>query len=67
MFKNIINSCVGYCKASYNELAHNTTWPTRKELTHSAIVVLIASIIIAVVVFAEDSLFEWIMKFIYRA
>ncbi len=48
------------------ELAHNMTWPTRAELSHSAIVVLFASIIIALVVFAEDSLFEFIMEFIYR-
>lgn len=67
MFKNIINSCVRYCKESYEELAHKTSWPTRKELTHSAIVVLIASIVIAIVVFAEDSLFQWIMKLVYRA
>ncbi|MBQ2363689.1 MAG: preprotein translocase subunit SecE, partial [Bacteroidaceae bacterium] len=43
MFKKFIT----YCKESYEELANKTTWPTRKELTHSAIVVLVASIIIA--------------------
>ncbi len=48
------------------ELAHNMTWPSRKELTHSSIVVLVASIIIAAVVFAEDSLFEFVMELIYR-
>ncbi len=47
------------------ELAHNMTWPSRAELSHSAIVVLIASIIIAIVVFAEDSLFEFLMESIY--
>ena len=39
MFKKIAN----YCKACYDELAHKTTWPTRAELTHSAVVVLSAS------------------------
>lgn len=63
MFKGIIASI----KDSYEELAHQTTWPTRKELTHNAIVVLIASIIIAVCVFALDTVFETIMKWIYRA
>ena len=58
---NIIN----YCKESYAELAHNTTWPTRKELTHSAIVVLIASIIIAIVVFCFDSVFQALMHLLY--
>ena len=62
----MLKKFITYCKDSYEELAHKTTWPTRAELMHSAIVVLVASIIIAIVVFAEDSVFEFIMKFIYR-
>ncbi len=62
----MLKKFITYCKESYMELAHNMTWPTRAELSHSAIVVLFASIIIALVVFAEDSLFEFIMEFIYR-
>ena len=61
MFKKIVN----YCKACYNELAHNTTWPTRAELTHSAMVVLSASLVIALVVFAMDFVFQHVMNFVY--
>ena len=61
MFKKIVNAC----KASYDELLHKTTWPTRAELTHSAMVVLSASLVIAVVVFAMDSLFRLVMSTIY--
>ena len=61
MFKKIVN----YCKACYEELAHKTTWPTRAELTHSAMVVLSASLVIALVVFAMDSLFRFVMSTIY--
>ena len=61
MFKKFVN----YCKACYDELAHKTTWPTRRELTHSAMVVLSASLVIAGVVFAMDSLFRFIMTTIY--
>ena len=61
----MLNTFIKYCKDSYEELAHKTTWPSRAELTRSAIVVLVASIIIALVVFAEDSIFEFLMKFIY--
>ena len=61
MFQKII-SC---CKDSYDELSHKTTWPTRQELTHSAIVVLTASIVIALVVFLMDTVFESIMQLIY--
>ena len=61
MFKKFVD----YCKAWYDELAHKTTWPTRRELTHSAMVVLSASLIIALVVFAMDSLFKFVMTAVY--
>ena len=61
MFKKIAN----YCKECYDELAHKTTWPTRAELTHSAVVVLSASLIIALVVFGMDLVFENLMQFVY--
>ena len=63
MFKKIAT----YCKACYEELAYKTTWPTRKELTHTAIVVLVASIVIALVVFAEDQIFDNLMSLIYHS
>ena len=61
----MFNKIVNYCKACYDELAHKTTWPTQKELTHSAVIVLSASLVIAVVVFAMDSLFKWAMSMVY--
>ena len=61
MFKKIFK----YCKESYDELAHKTTWPTRSELTNSAVVVLSASLLIALVVFAMDFVFQSIMEVIY--
>ena len=60
-----MNKIVNYCKTCYNELAHKTTWPTRAELTHSAMVVLSASLVIAIVVFAMDSVFRFVMSTIY--
>ena len=60
-----MSKIVNYCKACFDELLHNTTWPTRAQLTHSAMVVLIASLIIALVVFAMDSLFQFVMGLIY--
>ena len=61
MFKKITN----YCKACYDELMHKTTWPTRSQLTHSAVVVLSASIVIAIVVFCMDSVFRFAMGLVY--
>ena len=47
MFQKVAN----YCKESYDELVHKVSWPTRKELSSSAVVVLYASLLIALVVF----------------
>lgn len=52
-------------KASYNELVYKVTWPTRKELTNSAVLVLIASLVLALVVWLMDFCFEHLMTFIY--
>jgi len=62
---NIVKTFINYCKACYEELAHKTTWPTRKELTQSAVLVLTASLIIAAVVWVMDVLFKAIMSSIY--
>ena len=56
-----------YCKLCYQELAHEVTWPTRKELTQSAMVVLSASLIIAVVVWMMDFAFQHLMSIVYPA
>ena len=63
MFKKIFN----YCKESYNELVHKTTWPSRSELINSAMVVLAASLLIAVAVFCMDFVFQNVMELIYNA
>ncbi|MDR2385715.1 MAG: preprotein translocase subunit SecE [Tannerella sp.] len=54
-----------YLKESYNELVYKVSWPTKAELSSSAVVVLFASVIIAVVVFVIDFVFEHAMKFVY--
>lgn len=60
-----MNKIINYFKASYEELVHKTSWPSRKELMNSAVVVLIASLCIAAVVFVIDSAFDNGMEFIY--
>jgi preprotein translocase subunit SecE len=52
-------------KESYNELVHKTSWPSVKELRQSAVIVLIASIILALIVWFMDWCFDGIMKFVY--
>ena len=52
-------------KESYDELVHKVSWPTQKQLINSSVLVLIASIIIAVVIWAIDKIFELLMQLIY--
>jgi len=56
---------VNYIKESYNELVHKVSWPTAKELTNSSIIVLVASLILALIIWIIDLGFEEIMKLIY--
>jgi len=49
---------VTYVKESYDELMHKVSWPTWSELQGSAIVVSVASLIIALIVFAMDEVFR---------
>ena len=57
---------IHYIKESYKELVHKVSWPTWKELQNSAIVVMVASLIIALVVSAMDFSFKNIMQKIYE-
>jgi preprotein translocase subunit SecE len=52
-------------KESYNELVHKVSWPTSSEVFNSAVVVMIASLIMAAVVFLMDFGIEKLMTFIY--
>jgi preprotein translocase subunit SecE len=62
----VMKKIINYLKDSYNELVHKVTWPTWKELQNSAIVVMIASLIFALVVFVMDISFQTILEGIYK-
>jgi len=59
-------SLVTYTKEAYAELVHKVSWPTIAELQSSAIVVMVASLIFALVILAMDVVFENLMHFIYK-
>ncbi|MDD2513739.1 MAG: preprotein translocase subunit SecE [Proteiniphilum sp.] len=56
---------VAYLRDAYNELVYKVSWPSKEELYGSTVIVLIASLIIAIIVFGMDSLFEWVLKLLY--
>jgi preprotein translocase subunit SecE len=58
MFKNL--------EESKDELVNKVSWPTLSEVTSSAVVVLVASLLIAGVVWVMDFCFDKAMSFIYN-
>ncbi|MFA5714055.1 MAG: preprotein translocase subunit SecE [Bacteroidales bacterium] len=55
-----------YIQESYSELVNKVSWPTWSQLQNSAIVVMVASLIFALVIFGMDLGFRNIMTFIYN-
>ena len=56
---------INYLKESYTELTKKVTWPTWEKLQSSALLVLVATLILAVVVFAIDFVFQKGMELVY--
>ena len=54
-----------YIKESYYELTKKVSWPTWDKLQSSAILVMVASVIFAIVILAMDTAFQYLMKAIY--
>ena len=63
---NLVMKIKTYIKEAHNELVHKVTWPTWAELQNSAIVVMIASFIFALVIFAMDLVFRNAMEITYK-
>jgi preprotein translocase subunit SecE len=55
-----------YVSESYDELVHKVSWPTWNELQNSAIVVSIASLIIALIVYLMDFSFQNLLQLFYK-
>ena len=55
-----------YFQETTNELVSKVSWPTWQELQGSAMVVMVASILIALVVFGMDSLFSLLLEQAYK-
>ena len=58
---------VEYIKESYVELTEKVTWPTWRELQSSAILVLVAAIIIAMLIFGMDQIIGLLLNKFYSS
>jgi preprotein translocase subunit SecE len=56
---------IAYFKEAYSELVHKVTWPSWEELQESAILVMVASVLFAVVIAFIDFVFKTGMTKIY--
>ncbi|MFD0794938.1 preprotein translocase subunit SecE [Mucilaginibacter litoreus] len=56
-----------YIKESYIELTQKVTWPTWRELQNSAVLVLVAAIIIALVIFGMDQIIGYLLNQFYTS
>jgi preprotein translocase subunit SecE len=57
---------VKYFKEAYNELVHKVTWPSFSSLQSSAILVMVASVVFALVIFVMDFVFRNGVEFVYK-
>ncbi|HVA99396.1 MAG TPA: preprotein translocase subunit SecE [Bacteroidia bacterium] len=64
--KEKMNKIKAYLEDASNELFHKVSWPTWSELQSSSVVVMIASVIIAILVFGMDRSFNFIMEQFYH-
>jgi len=55
-----------YLEEVYTELTQKVSWPSKAELQNSAMIVMVASAIISLVIFAMDMSFKNLMDTIYR-
>lgn len=55
-----------YFKESYDELVNKVSWPTWGELQESSIIVMVASMLIALVIYVVDIAGSSVLGFFYQ-
>ncbi len=61
-----MSKIVNYFKDVQNELVNKTSWPSWSELQNSALIVMVASVIIAGIVYFMDFSFDKILDLVYK-
>jgi preprotein translocase subunit SecE len=61
-----MNKIINYIKESYNELVHKVSWPSQQELTSSTVVVMTASLLMAIVLSGIDFVFKYVAELFLR-
>ena len=61
----VFNKLFADIQESYSELVYKVSWPTRIQLVNSAMIVLVASIILSLIIWGVDEVINFIMETIY--
>ena len=61
----VFNKLFADIQESYSELVYKVSWPTRTQLVISAMIVLVASIILSLIIWGVDEVINFIMETIY--
>ena len=56
---------INYCKESFVELTKKTSWPSWEKLQSSALLVVVTTVMLAVLLWVVDFLFQHLMTAIY--
>lgn len=68
LFKRFkMKKVIQYIEESYDEILNKVTWPTYAELQSSSVLVLIASLIFALIVFFIDVVFDRASSLLYQS
>lgn len=61
-----MESLSNYVRESYNELVNNVTWPDYGSLQNDTIVVIVATLLFALIIFGMDSVANFVLSAIYK-
>ena len=56
-----------YFEEAFKELIYKVTWPSWKELQNSAIIVMVATLIIGVIIFVMDFSIQKLLGLLYKS
>jgi preprotein translocase subunit SecE len=58
------NKVVNYLNEVAKEV-HKVSWPSRQELVSNTVLTLVASLLIALIIFGQDQVISRVLQFIY--
>lgn len=61
-----MESLTNYVRESYNELVNNVTWPDYGSLQNDTIVVIVATLLFALIIFGMDTIANFVLSAIYE-